>query len=110
MIAWTSVFCKLIGEAIFTASAGEIAYAATVLRENVRVQNQILSYLNLMCPDGSPVIDAWQPKLDEAARAVREVVDDLIESVIVMPDGKLIINYNFPVIDEVRSRQLTIAS
>jgi hypothetical protein len=27
-----------------------------------------------------------------------------------MPDGELVINYNFPVIDEVRSRQLTIAS
>jgi len=90
--------------------AGEIAYAATVLRENMKLQNQILRYLNLMCPDGSPVIDAWQPKLDEAARAVREVVDDLIESIVVMPDGKLIINYNFPVIEEVRSRQLTMAS
>jgi len=41
---------------------------------------------------------------------VREVVDDLIESIVVMPDGKLIINYNFPVIEEVRSRQLTMAS
>ena len=90
--------------------AGEIAYAATVLRENVKVQNQILDYLHLMCPNGSPVIDAWQPKLDEAAKAVREVVDDLIESIIVMPDGKLVVNYNFPVIEEVRSRQLTTAS
>ncbi len=61
-------------------------------------------------PNGSPVIDAWQPKLDEAAKAVREVVDDLIESIIVMPDGKLVVNYNFPVIEEVRSRQLTTAT
>jgi hypothetical protein len=90
--------------------AGEIVYAATVLRETVKVQNQILNYLNIMCPHGSPVIGAWQPKLDEVGRATREVLDDLIESIIVMPDGKLIINYNFPVIDEVRRRQLTTAS
>jgi hypothetical protein len=93
-----------------SSRAGEIAYAATILRENVKVQNQILNYLNLMCPNGSPLIDTWQPKLDEAAKAVREVVNDLIESIVIMPDGELVINYNFPVIDEVRSRQLTIAS
>ncbi len=89
---------------------GEIAYAAAVLRENVKVQNQILNYLDLVCPNGSPVIDAWRPKLDEAASRVREIVHDLIESVTIMPDGKLIINYNFPLIEEVRSSQLTIAS
>lgn len=90
--------------------AGDIAYAATVLRENVSAHNDILNYLNLICPNGNPVIDAWRPKLNEAAKAVSEVVDDLIETVVVMPDGKLIINYNFPIIEEVRSRQLTRAS
>jgi len=90
--------------------AGEIAYAAAVLRENVKVQDQILNYLDLVCPNGSPVIDAWRTKLDEAARKVREIIDTLIESVTIMPDGKLIINYNFPLIEEVRSRQLTMAS
>jgi len=90
--------------------AGEIAYAATVLRENVQVQNGILNYLNLMCPNGSPVIDAWHQKLDEVAQSVRDIVDNLIDYIVVMPDGKLIINYNFPLIEEVCSRQLTNAS
>jgi hypothetical protein len=88
----------------------QIAYAATVLRENVRVHSSILNYLHLACPQGSPLVEAYRQKLDEAAETVRETVDDLIESVIVMPDRKLIINYNFPLIDDIRSRQLTIAS
>lgn len=88
----------------------QIAYAATVLRENVRVHAGILNYLHLACPKGSPLVDAYQQKLDEAAKTVRDTVDDLIEEVIVMPDNKLVINYNFPLIDDIRSRQLTKAS
>ncbi len=90
--------------------AEQIAYAATVLRENVRVHSSILNYLHLACPEGSAVIETWRQKLDEAAVVVRDTVDDLIDSIIVMPDSKLIINYNFPLIDNIRSRQLTIAS
>jgi DNA invertase Pin-like site-specific DNA recombinase len=88
----------------------QIAYAATVLRENVRVHSSILNYLHLACPEGSAVVEAWRQKLDEAAVVVRDTVDDLIDSIQVMPDSKLIINYNFPLIDNIRSRQLTIAS
>ena len=88
----------------------QIAYAATVLRENVRVHSGILNYLNLLCPKGSAVIEAFRQKLDEAAIALRDTIDDLIDSIQVMPDSKLIINYNFPLIDNIRSRQLTIAS
>ncbi|MBU2608883.1 MAG: recombinase family protein [Chloroflexi bacterium] len=88
----------------------QIAYSATVLRENVRVHSSILNYLHLACPQGSPLIEAYRQKLDEAAETVRDTVDDLIDSIIVMPDRKLIINYNFPLIDDIRSRQLTIAS
>ncbi len=88
----------------------QIAYAATVLRENVRVHSHILNYLHLACPKGSPLVDAYQQKLDEAAETVRDTVDDLIDEVIVMPDNKLVINYNFPLIDDICSRQLTKAS
>lgn len=88
----------------------QIAYSATVLRENVRVHSSILNYLHLACPQGSPLIEAYRQKLDEAAETVRDTVDDLIDSIIVMADSKLVINYNFPLIDNIRSRQLTIAS
>ena len=90
--------------------AEQIAYSATVLRENVRVHSSILNYLHLACPQGSPLIEAYRQKLDEAAETVKDTVDDLIDSIIVMPDSKLVINYNFPLIDNIRSRQLTIAS
>jgi len=90
--------------------AEQIAYSATVLRENVRVHSSILNYLHLACPQGSPLIEAYRQKLDEAAMTTRDTVDDLIESIIVMPDKKLVINYNFPLIENIRSRQLTIAS
>ena len=90
--------------------AEQIAYAATVLRENVRVHSSILNYLHLTCLEGSSVVEAWRQKLDEAAVVVRDTVDDLIDSIQVMPDSKLIINYNFPIIDNIRSRQLTKAS
>ncbi|MFC1929713.1 recombinase family protein [Chloroflexota bacterium] len=90
--------------------AEQIAYSATVLREDVRVHSSILNYLHLACPKGSLLVEAYRQKLDEAAETVRDTVDDLIDSVIIMPDNKLIINYNFPLIDDIRSRQLTIAS
>ena len=90
--------------------AEQIAYAATVLRENVRVQSSILNYLHLACPEGSPLIETWRQKLDEAGTAVRDIVGDLIDTIIVEPDSKLVINYNFPLIDNIRGRQLTKAS
>lgn len=96
------VEAELMSASSDTKRAGEIAYAAAVLRGNIGVEASVLRYLKV-----ARYPDAVRQIVDETARRVREIVENLIDNILVMPDSSLLISYNLPLIDEIRSRQLT---